>query len=741
MKIDRRSFLALSIGGAAGTALTPLPWKLMDDVSIWSQNWPWTPVPAKGENSYAFTSCTLCPGGCGLMIRMVGDRAVKIEGLEGHPVNDGGACVLGLSGLQLLYGATRVEGPLKRTGKRGAGQWKKISWDAALAEVAEKLGRLRENGQAHTVACITGGKQGTVPALFKRFMTVYGSPNSMTTPSVSDTQEMVLQVMHGVEGQLGYDVENADYILSFGSGLIEGWGSPVRMFRANSAWRENRVKVVQVEPRLSNTAAKSDQWIPIIPGTEAALAMGIAHVMIKESLVNSDFVENYTEGYAGWKKMVLDEYAPEKVAAITGIDTMVIVKLAREFAGADNPLALCGRGNGETPGSLAEAMAVHTINALAGNINQEGGVVAVPIPEYTAWPETGLDNTAQIGMAKERVDGAGSSAFALAASLLNRFAAGVMAARDYPVNALLVSGANPAYSTANAKAFKTAMEKIPYVVSFSSYMDETAMQSDLILPNHVFLERYEDIPVAAGMHKPMIGMTQPVVWPLHDTKNAGDAIIDLASVMGGSIAEAFPWDSYEACLEEVLGDKWDALNEDGLWQDEEFQPAGWGEAFATASGKFEFMNPDLGVMPSYVPLNLEGNASTFPLLLLPFDSMRLASGFISNPPFVTKTVEDTILKGKDVLVEVNPATAKSLGLADGKPATLITPKGEARVRIHYYNGIMPGVVAMPRGLGHTTDDKYTAGKGVNFNELIGPVEDRASGLDKAWGVRAKLAKA
>ena len=116
MKIDRRSFLALSIGGAAGTALTPLPWKLMDDVSIWSQNWPWTPVPAKGENSYAFTSCTLCPGGCGIMVRMVGDRAVKIEGVEGHPVNGGGVCVLGLSGLQLLYGATRVKGPLKRVG-------------------------------------------------------------------------------------------------------------------------------------------------------------------------------------------------------------------------------------------------------------------------------------------------------------------------------------------------------------------------------------------------------------------------------------------------------------------------------------------------------------------------------------------------------------------------------------------------------------------------------------------------
>ena len=261
------------------------------------------------------------------------------------------------------------------------------------------------------------------------------------------------------------------------------------------------------------------------------------------------------------------------------------------------------------------------------------------------------------------------------------------------------------------------------------------------MPNHVYLERYEDIPVTAGLQKPMVGMAQPVVYPLHDTKQAGDVVIELARAMGGSIGDAFPWESYEACLEEVFGDKWDVLSEEGLWQDESFEPAGWGEAFQTASGKFEFMNAAMGLMPSYVPLNLEGNASSFPLLLMPFDSMRLASGFISDPPFVIKTVEDTILKGKDVCLEINPATAKSLGLADGKPAKLSTPKGEARVRIYYYNGIMPGVVAIPRGLGHTADDKYMAGKGVNFNELIGPVDDRASGLDTAWGVRAKLAKA
>ena len=123
MKIDRRSFLSFLIGGAAGTTLSPLPWKLMDDSAIWTQMWPWTPVPEDGESSYVNSVCTLCSGGCGITIRKIDDRAVKIEGMKGYPVNDGGLCLLGLSGLQLLYSPTRVKGPLKRVGKKGEGKW------------------------------------------------------------------------------------------------------------------------------------------------------------------------------------------------------------------------------------------------------------------------------------------------------------------------------------------------------------------------------------------------------------------------------------------------------------------------------------------------------------------------------------------------------------------------------------------------------------------------------------------
>ncbi len=265
-------------------------------------------------------------------------------------------------------------------------------------------------------------------------------------------------------------------------------------------------------------------------------------------------------------------------------------------------------------------------------------------------------------------------------------------------------------------------------------MDETAANSDLILPNHVFLERYEDVPTPVGLQKPIIGLSKPVVKPQFNTKHVGDVTLLIAKSFGGRIADAFPWESYEACLKETLGNKWDKLINDGFWSDSNFRPAAWENAFNTPSGKFEFLNKD-----RTESIKIEGDKQSYPLILIPYDYMRLASGFIGTPPFAIKTVEDTVLKGKEIVVEVNPKTAKEF--AEGGYAILSTPKGQAKVRVHLFEGIMPGLVAMPRGLGHTAYDEYLADKGINVNELIGPVEDPVSGLNAAWGIRAKLTRA
>jgi len=717
MKIDRRSFLSFVVGGTAGTALTPIPWKLTDDSSIWTQMWPWTPVPANGEVSYADTVCDLCPGGCGISVRKVDDRAIKIEGQSGHPVNDGGICLLGLSGLQLLYGPTRVKQPLKRVGARGAGQWEKISWDTALNEVAQKLNEIAAADKTNGVACIADTDRGTVPGLLKRFLQAYGSPNFIKMPASADAYELAIKKMHGVTATAGFDAENADFVISFGSGVIEGWGAPVRMIKANSAWKAAGATLTQVEVRKSITAAKADQWLPVKPGTEATLALGLAHLILKKH-PHPELGKGY-----GTLKKALAGYYPTKVADVTGLDEDLIISLAGAFARADQPLALYGKGRGTTPGSVGEAMAVHTLNILAGNINKKGGVWLLDGSDTVEWPEF----TAAAGAARPRVDGAANGAFKDSPYLPSRM---VSALRNdsYPLQVLFVAKANPLYSLPDSANVKSAFAKIPFIVSFSSYMDETAAFADLILPNHHYLERLEDVPSPTGYPEKMVMLAQPVVEPQFNTRHTGDVIISLAGAVGDSVADAFGWESYEACLQELLGDTWDTLQEQGHVVNE-------GSALATDLTAINFAGLDAGTV------GLEGDAGAYPLVFMPYDSLRLSSGYIGDPPFMMKTVEETILLGNDSLVEINPATARKAGLRAGDAAVIETPRGRGRVRVHLYEGIRPGVIAMPRGLGHTAYDEYLANKGINTNALIGPVEDPASGLDAAWGIRAKLSKA
>ncbi len=731
MKLSRRCFLSFVVGGAAGTALSPMPWKIADDSSIWSQNWPWTPVPPDGEGTYTQSTCTLCPGGCGISVRKIDQRAIKIEGASDHPINDGGICILGLSGLQMLYAPTRIQAPLKRIGERGQGEWKTISWEQAISEVTDKLADIRRSDQPQALAAIAPNDTGTVPQLLRRLLTTFGSPNFFRLPSLEDGYEAALYMTQGTVGHVGLDVDHADFILSFGSALLDGYGSPVHMFRANSRLKEIHGTVVQIEPRLSNTAAKADQWLAIKPGAEADLALAMAQVIIAGGHFDQTFIDESTEGFDAFARMLNDKYTPEDVAGRTGLYARVITDVAVRFAKAEKPLAIFGRGKGQTPGSLKEALAVQALNAIVGNINQEGGVIAREAYDHVSWPDAQIDAVASRGLQTPRLDGAGTDQFPHVRYLLSR----LPQAAD-GIQALLVAESNPCHNLPGASDIKAALAKIPFVVSFSSFMDETAMQADLILPNHVYLERYEDVPVTAGISRATIGLCRPVVPPQLHTRHLGDVILQIAKGLGGSVAEAFPWKDYENCLMTTLADKWDRLDKDGVWVAAEQIMTSHG--FETASGRLNLMNDEIGAVFMADDVPPAGNVSEYPLVLVPYDSIRLSSRHVADTPFMIKTVPDTVVKGGAGFVEMNPQTAHELGMAEGQQATLTTPLGSAEVRVHFDEGIRPGLLAMARGLGHAAYDEFIAGKGVNVNELIGPVDDPASGLDAAWGIQAKL---
>jgi anaerobic selenocysteine-containing dehydrogenase len=501
------------------------------------------------------------------------------------------------------------------------------------------------------------------------------------------------------------------------------------MIRAVSRLKDQKGTLVQVEHRLSNTAAKADIWLAAKPGSEADLALAMAGAIIERGRYHQESVSR-TEGFNAFAAMVKERYAPEAVAAVSGLAAEDIVRTALAFADARRPLAICGKGKGQTPVSLKEALAVQALNALVGNINQKGGVQAMPAYDYLDWPAVQTDSVAAAGLQTPRIDGAGSAKYPHAKYLIHRLIDSLTAS-SAEVEALMVVEANPCYSLPDTDKVRAAFSKIPFIVSFASHLDETAMMADLILPNHVYLERYEDVPVLAGTTRPTIGLCQPVVAPQLNTRHAGDTIIQIAGALKGSVAAAFPWADYERCLTETLGDQWEDMSDKGYWVSDAAAP--------NDAGGFVFMNDRIRAIYLAEAPPLGGDAKNS-LLLVPYDTIRLA-GLIGDPPFVMKIVPDTVLKANDGFVDLNRETAAELGLAEGQKVTLSTPVGTAQVRVHLDDTVMPGVLSMARGLGHTAYSPYVAGKGVNVNQLIAPVEDPASGLDAAWGIRAGLTKA
>ncbi len=821
MEINRRHFIALLVGGAAGTTLSPLPWKLTDDIAIWTQNWPWVPAPPEGEFTNVKSVCSLCPGGCGIEVRKVDTRAVKIEGRTDYPVNPGGICPIGMGGLQLLYDETiRYKCPMKRVGPRGAGEFIDITWDEAIDILAARISSLRKQGRPEALAAVDGNPAGsTMAVMIERLTRAIGSPNYVRIPSAEDTYGIATALMQGTEGSMAFDLENADYILSFGCGLLEGWGAPGRVANAWGLWHEKpakrKVKVVQIESRSSNTASKADQWVAARPGTDAALALGLCHVIINEQLYNTEFVNGYSFGFNDWssadgkdhigfKAMVLNNYSPDQVAQITGLNPKDIISLGRDFATAKAPIAICGKGKGALNGNLYEFMAIHSLNALVGNINRPGGVIVhSPLP-LSPLPEIEADAIAKKGLKTPRIDQAQSVRYPFSHSLINNLTDAIIESPESHVNTLLVFSSNPVYTLPDSDKFKKALMKIPFIVSFSPFQDETSYWADLVFPDHTYLEKMNDIVWPNGLQYPLYGLSKPVVEPVYDTRNTGDVIIQIAKRVGQFTEPAFPWKNYEEVLKsrskglfdsggglvsyddsdpawkqqkegggrrpdyKSFKEMWEKLRSGGLWYRPIHNYKNWGELFKTPTGKFEFFSTQIELavdaysektslktalsdmnitvegdevfMPHYQKMESYVDGSAYPLLMLPYEMINLASGWIPNPPFLYKTLFDNQLSKNESFAVINPKTAAKYKVKQGNQVVIKSPTGKLKVRINLYEGAMPGIVYLPLGLGHTAYDKFIQGKGVNPNDIIHAGKDPLSGYSVWWDTPIKLIK-
>ncbi|RPI78334.1 MAG: twin-arginine translocation signal domain-containing protein, partial [Chloroflexi bacterium] len=220
LNISRRSFLKI---GAAATA-TAAAAVAIEKIRVPAGLYNATTVQAEGsfDEQNVKTTCAMCPSGCGLEVRVVNGRAVKVEGNAVHPLNQGVCCLKGQVSLEALYSPERIRHPRIQLGERGSGDWKEISWDEALKLVTEKLSALRSAGLAHTFALMHGETRGQIRSFLKRFMEGYGSPNLIARENGDGPARLAMLLSQGINGLPVYDINNAGFVMTFGGNLLEG---------------------------------------------------------------------------------------------------------------------------------------------------------------------------------------------------------------------------------------------------------------------------------------------------------------------------------------------------------------------------------------------------------------------------------------------------------------------------------------------------------------------------------------
>jgi anaerobic selenocysteine-containing dehydrogenase len=641
LEIRRRDFLKL-LGGVAGTVaissygldqIISVPEKLIEKV----KNGP-------GIETWKSTICDQCPGGCGIKIRMIDNIPVFIKGNPVYPVNQGGICPLGRSGLEVLFNPDRIKEPMKRIGIRGSGKWEAISWDEALDSIVGKLLELRSSGKSHQVSFLGYNERGLMKEHISRFMQVYGSPNYFQSNSV-EADIVPFMLVQGRPQIPAYDFLNTKLILNFGSNFLEEGYSPVYYTKLYSklrgSTRSGRSHIIHIDSRMSLTAANADRWIPIRPGSYGALALGIAYVLIREELYHKNFIKNNTFGFEDWsdkngrkhlgfRRFVLENYYPEQVSKITDVPSETILEIARELGNTSPAFVIGNHGTVDNTNGTFSQIAVHSLNALLGNFEKAGGLFFSNDVPFSKLPGIIEDDIAKAGNQQESVVRNKNSTFPLSDFSMESFTKNILSGKPYDISLLFLYKGNALFHSLNQNNFIEALKKIPLIVSFDSFINETNEYADIILPDHTFLEKWDEISNVPSVGFTHVGLQKPVIEPLYNTRQTADVLINLAKRIGGNVAKSFPYENYQKIIKykvesiyksgegaiasesvkqswleylqqrgwhigryDSFDEFWELLLENGGWWNPIRKKKNMREIFVTPSGKFEFYSLNL----------------------------------------------------------------------------------------------------------------------------------------------------
>jgi anaerobic selenocysteine-containing dehydrogenase len=377
MGINRRDFLKLGATGAAAAVVGPRILTAME-LELGGRD---TSHLTAGERTEAIPyTCLQCNIEDGGLAFIENGRVVKLEGNPKHPATRGRLCAKGNAGINGLYDPDRILYPMRRAGKRGEGKWKRISWDEAYNElasrIAEVLDRAKEGkGSPNEVALHIGRNRWF--GFDARFMNALGSDTRLNHTSICESSKKV-----GMETTWGPDIETPDfantkYMLIFGGNIYEAsyFHNPY-VQRVVDGRVNNHAKLVYFDPRMSNTAGKADEWFPIFPGTDGAVALAMSNVILEEGLHNREFIDKYTNYPSGKLAGYLDQFTPEWAEKISTVPAKDIRRIAIEFAlAAPRCTTYTYRGPAKHMNGSYNERCTMLLNIIVGNIEEKGGVL------------------------------------------------------------------------------------------------------------------------------------------------------------------------------------------------------------------------------------------------------------------------------------------------------------------------------------------------------------------------------
>ncbi|MER3404102.1 MAG: 4Fe-4S ferredoxin, partial [Chloroflexota bacterium] len=325
----------------------------------------------RGWDTWYATASRLAPGGAGVIARVIDGRVRKLEGNPLHPLNQGKLCARGQAEVQALYHPDRIPAPLLRTGERGSGNFRPVDWETALVQLSERLAQAAKSG-AGSMLFVTGCLRGLRALVVDRLVSALGGRRIIHEPRDDLVLRTAIERVFGLRRLPKFDIANALCILSFGAAFLDSWLSPLQYSVAYGTFRQGRDRprgyFVHVEPRLSQTGANADEWIPIRPGTEGLLALALAETLVSEGLADAAATA------------ALTSFRAESVAQQTGVPAERIRALARMLAARRPALVLGGDSAAAHTNGLFNLVAIYALNHLLGNVGVPGGVLPNPDP-------------------------------------------------------------------------------------------------------------------------------------------------------------------------------------------------------------------------------------------------------------------------------------------------------------------------------------------------------------------------